>query len=139
MRRLQVAAEDVIVVHRARHGNFAESDGGAGSDGAVVARKTEIAIGPHDGLLTSVSLSVAGVQTVALHRELLVPERSVSEGVMGLMAINAEIRAGTCNWRFAARTEVVQSDDVTGDLSDQGSGREDNCKPYEDGGEAGSS
>ena len=113
MRRLQIAAKDVIAIHRASHGDLAEGDGGSGRYGSVVTGEAEIAIGAHDGLDAAIFLGRTVVQGVALSREFLVPQGQLaSEANVRLVAIHAEVGTGAGDGRFAPRTKIVHSDDV---------------------------
>src|SRR5208282_5156075 len=72
-------------------------------------------------LRSTILFRIARVQTVGLHRELLIPQwSSASDTIVRLVTIHAEIRTRSSDGRPAAGAKVVHADHVACELSEQG-------------------
>src|SRR6185503_2080347 len=98
MRRLHIAAKHVSGVHCATGHHLPIRDSGSHSYGAVMTAEALVAHAAKQRLCRLVLLRITGVRTVALGRELLVPQSQVQARVWRV-AVGAGVRSGARNWR----------------------------------------
>jgi hypothetical protein len=86
-----------------------------------VTGEAQIAVSSEPWLGSTVFFGIAGVQTVALDGELLVPKRqSASESRVRFVTIHAKIGARAGDGRSASPAQIMHADYIPAELSQQG-------------------